>query len=516
MPGIKISKNLKKKLPVEQQENLEDRLWEMSSGTCHLCGEPMNRATDDIEADHDVPEADDGPTTLENLNLAHKSCNAAKGKTPTVDVRPYLRLDAFMRKQSGPVRYGECTSYFGITPQPVYISYPSHGSAKFELPGGSIQTVPVFTVHNSDGDFRYCFVELPREAIFNDEECQPRNIKKSQVWAIYSDLQSNPLHEPPGCRVVKDGSTYKLLMFDGQHKTVASWMCGHTSIVAKIYLDIGLHQTTRLVNSVQAKIKKLPLSPFEIAAKLGDEWEQRWSQYEADVGTEHASEQGFIERLKSSDRSRGAQAFQEARLRNLLDRDDLSILKFIKRSGMVDGDDALIPEATFKNKILKVLVYSKPLKDVGEAGAGRRNHEADNIVRTLNYFTSKVFEPAGAGNPLSDEQLETRRRFVYQGALKFSAEMLQKVLRVTCSTDEDESAFLEAKIDDERWGRIQAAIDQLVTHPVWHRDFDIGPRARAVREALQKNQQVKECLKDVGLTAGYVLGADTLAPEWYK
>jgi hypothetical protein len=516
MPGIRVSQALKKKLPAEQREDIEDRLWAVSGGICHLCGEALNRSADDIEADHVLAESEAGSTDIENLRLAHKACNAAKRNNPTVDVTPYLRLDAFLRTHAGPVRYGECTKFFGITPKAVYITRTPDGTAKFELPDGTIRAVPVFKQTNAEGEFEYCFVELPQAAIFNDEECQPRNIKKAQVWAIYLDLQKNPLHEPPGCRVFEKQGRHRLLMFDGQHKTVATWMCGVNSIVAKVYLNIDLHQTTRLVNSVQAKIKKLPLSPFEVAAKLGDEWEHRWSEYEAEVGTEHASEQGFIDSLKPNDRKRGAQAFQEARLRDILDRDDLSFLKFVKASGAASGEDGLFTEATFKNKILKVMVYGKPLKEAGEAGAAKRTHEADNIVKVLNYFTDSVFDPAPPGKKLTPEQIEIRRRFAYQGALKYSAEMLQKVVRHLCTVDEDDLAFVDAKIDEAKWETITKAIDRLVSHPVWSSDFDSGPKSRAVREALIKNQEVKESLKSVGLDVGYALGVDQIESDWFK
>ena len=514
--GIRISSALKKKLPAEQREDIENRLWAVSGGVCSLCGEAMNRSADDIEADHVLAESEEGNTDVENLRLAHKSCNAAKRNHPTVDVTPYLQLDAFLRKHVGPVRYGECTKFFGITPKTVYITRNPDGTAKFELPDGNIRTVPVFRQTNSEGEYDYCFVELPRAAIFNDEECQPRNIKKAQVWAIYLDLQKNPLHEPPGCRVVDKQGQYKLLMFDWQHKTVATWMCSSTSIVAKIYLNLDLHQTTRLVNSVQAKIKKLPLSPFEVAAKLGDEWEHRWSEYEAEVGTEQASEHGFIDSLKPNDRKRGAQAFQEALLRDILDRDDLLFLNFVKPSGAAGEEDGLFSEATFKNKVLKAMVYGKALKDVGEAGAAKRTHEANNIVKVLNYFTGSVFDPALPGKTPTPAQIEIRRRFAYQGALKYSAEMLQKIVRHYCAVDEDDSAFIDAEIDDSRWEQITKAIDRFVSHPVWSTDFDSGAKSKAVREALSKNQEVKESLKNVGLDVGYALGVDQIGNDWFK
>lgn len=515
MAGIKISKSLKMKLPPEQRDDLEDNLWELSGGICHLCGELMNRSADVIEADHDIPEDSDGRTTIENLNLAHKACNAAKRNNPTVNIRPYLRFNAFIKRAAlkGPVRYGECTEHFRIQPKPVHIAKTEKGKLRFELPDGTAPECEVFHQKNSSGDFEYCYVRLPRAAIFNDDACQPRNIKIGQAWLIYGDLQRNPLHEPPGCRLESVGADkFKILMFDGQHKTVASWMCEYDAIVAKIYINMTLQQATALVNSVQAKIRKLPLSPFEIAAKLGDEWEHKWAEYESEVGTDSASEAGFIKWLRPNDRKRGEQAFREGRIRQLLDRDDFTLLQYVKRS---PNDNGLIPEAAFKSKVLSELVYAKPLKDVGEQGELKRVHEADNIVRVLNYFTARVFEPAEGNDTLTDEQLETKRRLVYQGSLKFVGDMVRRIVNHICATD-DGLEFIEANIDDKKWTKISAAIDRLVGHPIWHQDFELSAKTRAVREALLKNQQVKESLKGVGLTPGYIIGVEELGGDWYK
>lgn len=515
MAGIKISKALSNKLPENQRKDLEENLWKLSNGVCHLCGEAMNRAADLIEADHDIPEDQGGETTIENLKLAHKSCNAAKRHHPTVNIRPYLRLNAFIRKAmtAGPVRYGECATHFGIKPHTVRMTRLDGERVRFELPDGSIAECPVYRQENVAGSFEHCYLNVPREAIFNDEDCQPRNIKIAQAWAIYNDLQRNPLHEPPGCRLEQTkNDEYKLLMFDGQHKTVACWMNGYDHIVVKVYLNLTTQQATALVNSIQAKIKKLPLSPFEVAAKLGDEWEHKWTQYEEQVGTDHASEAGFIKWLAPGERSRGEQAFREGRIRQLLDRDDFVLMQHVKRT---PGDKGAIPEATFKSKVLAELVYAKPLKDIGEQGELKRSLEADNIIRLLNHFAAKVFEPSEGTDALTEEQEEAKRRLVYQGSLKFVSEMLRRIVNTFCTTDNG-LEFIEAKIDDKKWAKISASIDRLVGHPIWQQDFELSPKTRLVREALLKNQQVKETLKDVGLTPGYILGAEPLAGDWYK
>lgn len=55
MNGIVISKALRDSLPPEERDDIEDRLWIKSGGKCFLCSDEMNRASEVLEADHDIP-----------------------------------------------------------------------------------------------------------------------------------------------------------------------------------------------------------------------------------------------------------------------------------------------------------------------------------------------------------------------------------------------------------------------------------------------------------------------------
>ena len=54
-------------------------------------------------------------------------------------------------------------------------------SATFELPDGSTAEVPVFEETNTTGTHRSVFLTLPREAIFNDDDCQPRVVRSDHA-----------------------------------------------------------------------------------------------------------------------------------------------------------------------------------------------------------------------------------------------------------------------------------------------------------------------------------------------
>src|SRR4051794_7473600 len=114
---IRISVSLRRELPDEQRTGIAEWLKAKSGGKCHLCGEDFNWERDQIEADHDEPRSADGATDRSNLWLAHAACNRVKRDHPSLDMRPFLRLRAFMGRQESDVRYGDCLPLFRIAPK---------------------------------------------------------------------------------------------------------------------------------------------------------------------------------------------------------------------------------------------------------------------------------------------------------------------------------------------------------------------------------------------------------------
>jgi hypothetical protein len=513
MPGITISNAMRSRLPAEERDDIEDFLWAKSHGVCHLCGDPLNRASESIEADHDIPEAEGGPTNRANLELAHATpCNRTKRNNPSVDVRPYLKLMAFARRNQNVVHYREAQAHFGITPEATVITW-SPDSLHFEFPDGSIVDAPIFRDPAIGRDpFEYVFVSVPRNALFNDDECQPRTIKLLQVWSIYRDLRDNPLHEPPSCRLIHlGGDRYQLAMFDGQHKTIANWMKGSERVTVKIYLNIDRQDTIRLVNSIQAKIKKLPLSSFELSAKMSDEWADQFARYEETVDPSDASEAGFINWLPASDRARGKQAFQLALARNLLDSPDLALLRFVDKPG-TPPERALMTETTFSKKVLERLIYTKPLTETGDDGQRLRLREKENITAALNILAEMVFEPDADDGALSPQDLIRRKRMAYQSSLAYVSGLLRSLYRQILAVEPDR-AMMERIPNETQMAQIRDAIRRLVEHPVWTADFELSEKTKAVGDALSKNQDAKAAFEAVGLKLGYLIGADELSGD---
>jgi hypothetical protein len=509
--SINISQATRKKMPEGERKNLDQALWDKSGGRCFLCEEPLNRAADDIQADHDLPESDGGTTEIANLNLAHASCNKAKRNAKTVPIRPYLRLTSYAKRKGGRIKYDGFLEHFDISPKPSVVSV-NGATATFELPNGSTVNVPVFEETNTTGTHRNVFLNLPQEAIFNDDDCQPRVVRTDHVWSIYADMQRNVLHEPPSCRLesLAPGKPVRLLLFDGQHKTLASWMMGRTSITSKVYLDMTTAQANELVNSIQAKIKKLPLSPFELAGKMADEWQNKFTEFEEEVGTSEVSEAGFLAWLPQTERARGKAALQSALVQNVLSSADLRITAHVKRPGATSGLFSFT-EQTLKAKIIERLVAKDAQTTKGVAAQTGRDVEASNVVALLNVLNDYAFEPSDDGAALTSVETERARRMCYQGSLSYVADLVRRMYERVVITATTKSPMSTALTEDQG-AELSRAIKLIVDHPVWTADFDRDARMKSVKTSLEKNQETVEAFEGVGLDLSYLVMGKEATP----
>jgi hypothetical protein len=508
--AIQISNGLRKKLPEDEREGIEKTLLEKAGGLCFLCGQKIVEATEKLVADHDVPEAEGGATISANLNLVHEHCNSFKRSHPTINVRPYLKLEGQIRAKGGFLKYDQAAALLGIQPKPVDVVFKGK-SVEITTPDGVVRKCPIFTETNKEGTYQFCFCELPPTAIFNDDECQPRTVKVQHLWQIYSDINRNPLHEAPTCRLKKKANsqqTYELALFDGQHKALSFWVASRETVAVKLYLDLTKEQAVRLVNSVQSKIKKLPLSPFELSAKMADEWQERVSKYEAAVGTSAASEAGFLRWVETDERTRARAALEDAILETIVQDARLDFTKLVAKPG--EGKDTVkLTEAAFRNKVLKPLVHMAPLAEYFVDSQKSRERELNNVVTLLNALYTKAFAIAN----ISPQEEIRAKRLMYQSSINFTASMLRQLMGHRLASAAPRQ-LLDKEPDAAQWALIEADIARYLAHPVWTTGFDTSAKMKAVQDAFSKNQDAAHAFGAVGLKLGYIVGVDQLDPNW--
>lgn len=513
---IRVGPKLKAELPEDERKEIVKWLEAKAWKTCFLCQGPIED-DDELVADHDEVRAAGGPTTRDNLNVAHVRCNAKKGGMTTEQARDVLAVERYLEEHGPGLMYGGVIDHFGITPKPITVM-ATKDIVEFRFSDKSRATAPVYSEINSAGrEFRFSYLELPREAISNDDDCQPRTVKPGQLRQIYLDIHKNPLHEPPSCRLEQPGSKAKqrLLMFDGQHKTIASWMLNRDRIVVKVYLDMDLDEAVTLVNSIQSKIKKLPLTPFELVAKLDQEHRAKFEAYLKITDPASASEDGFIKSLEVTERQKAKQGLEAAVIRNVTEADDeLALYRmYVQRVGL-PPDQKGLTEAAFKNKVLKRLLQTSPLTEPLSEGKVMRERERQHVLRALNALAVKGF--GADGSPLGKIEAERARRMGYQSALQYISYLLRRTFTAVLNPNREEFALMEKEPSKEQWAAIEAAIDRIIKHPVWTTDLEKSDRMRAVQNALSKNQDAAASFQAVGLTPGYVVGAEKLPSDWFE
>lgn len=514
---ITISATLKKAIAKELNitpDQVDDHVWEKSGTRCFLCNDVMNRVgLEKLELDHNIPRDAGGTDSIDNLNLTHASCNRYKLANSTVDVRPHLKFKRFYDSKSGSVNFKDALAFFQIGPSETIVTIDEKANiAHFETVEGKFSE-NIFQEQVGDALQRFCFVSLPISAVTNDDDIQPRQIKLNHLLSIAKDMAMNPLHEQPTCRLIKVGQHWRVLMFDGQHKTVAKLINGASDIVFKVYLDLNREQAVRLVNSIQSRIKKLPLTPFELAAKMADEVKRQLESYENEVGTVDASEGGFIAWLDPDDRARAKAGIASAVIDEIISDPNLAFNSIIAKAGRPLAVPVTITETAFQNQFVKELAHTKPLPAAiqGEEMKVCRQRETRQLIKLMNILYEEGFTALDSEDPSRTQMRMTRLR--YQPALKYIAKLMQAMAAHHAVAMDREMVFLKHEISDDGWDRLRVWARTFFRHPIWTADWNYSSKTKAVFDALNTNTGADNAFQRVGLDASYCMGLNTQPPS---
>lgn len=500
-----ISKELRKKLPDSEKDHIEKKLWDKTGGNCFLCEAKLDPENDYIVPDHDISENDNGKTTLENLNPAHRECNAFKQDNPSMDVRPYLKLKNKIENKSEGTQFDGVLELFNKKTRSVKVI--QHKEFIDLDTGSGTEKLKIFKEKNQ----KFVYAEVPISVLINDKKCQPRNINLGHLWHIFKDIQKNPLHEAPTCRLdpLEKTTQKSLLLFDGQHKAAAFLLDRRETICVKIYLDLDEARANYLIGSIQSKIKKLPLSPFEFTLKMEKEWAKKWEDYSR--ANPDGSEKKFIASIQAADRKRARQAFSEALCAEIIDDESMILNQYIAKKRDKKDFAITILEQTFKNKIIFSLLKNEPLDDKLDVGAEKRELERKNIKKILNLFYQECFTPKD-GKEFTENEKTKIKRMLYQGSLAYIAKML-KGLMSHIFRCELEDAFFQSQGIKTKWNDVTQGIRRLSNHPFWIAPRDQSQKVSDLNVALEKNQASPENFKRIGLDIGYLLSRED-DPHW--
>jgi hypothetical protein len=268
-------------------------------------------------------------------------------------------------------------------------------------------------------------------------------------------------------------------------------------------LNLEREAAVQLVNSIQSRIKKLPLSAFESVAKMGDEYISKFDDYQERSEPPH-SEAGFLDFFPAERKTAAKQSFAASLISNVLEDDQLTIKQHIKQPNVRSSRH--LTEQMVRTKILDPLLHSKPLDEAFKASEGVRQAECQTAVGLINIVVELVFDKKE-----ENEACATRsQRISYQASLNWLFTSIRWAYDYVCPKQEDYP--MSRQPTKAEWKDLRKFIETAVNFPVWTEQEDtqgMGP----ILNAMSKNQNLPQEFNKRGFNYGSIIKPQTL-PKW--
>jgi hypothetical protein len=285
---------LKRQLSDKEKEELIKE--HMSNGIlrCFIDNHPIEDLSQ-VHFHHISPFSEGGPTTKDNIAPVCKDHHKLIRTLSLQEFRDKLMLEKFFTefKKADGIRLDEVLDYklgtkgygtllnFERTDNLIKI-YWSNGSDSY-----SLYKCPIT-------GFQYFYALIPIEYLKNDAELQPRPLESKRMWELYRHFLRYTQLAPAICRLVNK----QILLFDGQHKTVAQIWAGRKQVECKIYLDPDIRSIKETVLAAHDKLRQMPFYTSKLISIYSDLFKADWDDYLEFPGLK--SEADFIEYLVKS------------------------------------------------------------------------------------------------------------------------------------------------------------------------------------------------------------------------
>lgn len=474
---------------------LEQCLLERQSKRCFICNEKIDLVlhAGQLDIDHIIPRADNGPDEENNLALTHATCNRQKGAS---DLRVARRITEFEELQREAIEQGERGANLGhvldrYNGAKAYLRLRRHDdSVEFALPEvGKNEIRRVALYKDLLSDMEYFFTLLPLEYLHHDDRINPRSIGANIRGLIEEFLQRRPqLHvalawwspETNGCGPVK--------IFDGQHKAAAQIMLGIKELPVRVFVEPDTNVLLVANTNAGSKLRQIAFDSAVMRHLGSSLFTERVSQYQEMKGLPENdysfSEKDLVTFFRGEHREM---------LRYIIDavRDSIShnkangLMEFVQWSGKVA--DRPLSYSAIERTFFREFIYKKaletPIDEGMERGENPRVLEREQMVKLMSLFAEIFFvgkwDPDTGGRKL--ENRVQKGDLIPEGHLRAwriaREEILANVLGWVRLVVENYNAYTGQMIDKEKllhhtlpddlWKRIKTFLTRLATLPCW-------------------------------------------------
>lgn len=479
-----------------QLSDIEKRkVLEQHERRCFVDGEPIPEE-ESIEFHHIMPFSEGGETTLDNIAPVCKRHHLTIGTMSLQEYRDKIDLERFF--EGGSKYLSDVISFkkefcrkkinYEIGENLIYLYFKD---SRYEYPLYKCPTT----------GWNYFYATLPVEYFTNDEDLQPRPLRRASMWGLYRHFQVNTQLAPSICRIDENDD---LLLFDGQHKAAAQIWAGRSTIECKVYLrpDARILKETNL--QAHGQFRQMSFYSHELMRKYADIFGEDWAEYMNTEGEK--SEQGFFKFLIHAKNKTRAQARNEISLamyKEIVDDKTNKLSSYLTEKHRARKQPLTF--ARIKKTFFQHMMMPPPVEDEFESDADFRKDEKQNLIKLMNIIAEQGLE--GKWTPERHDATHRKAERIFSaGAVRAWVILLRDVINqhLRHYTDEERRRFFYRRIPDNEFDFFKQFVRKIFSHKIWD-DPDPSGEITA-RLARDDATTARNLFEDRGLTVQWVLG----------
>ena len=406
------------KLSKEQREGLVATLLRSQNDNCFICGKTIDLAVhgNSIDIDHIKPIKVGGKDGPENFAVTHSSCNRMKQASDLRVARILASFDQIAESISDENRapnLGDILERNGGGKYALGVRV-SDGLLKTSFPEAGQNDVLQFPIYDDAlSGFKYTFLNLPIEYVHHDDHINPRSIGKNLKKLIEEFHKKLPqLHVALGWMDTNEGSSFRVRVFDGQHKAAAQVLLGSRNLPVRVFLNpdrdalltANTHAGTTLRQVAFDKSVQRSLG----SSLLVDRMDRYRKDLNLDEEDENFSERDLVNHFKGESREmrryivdwvrNSVTTNRENKLRDYIDYGG-------RRTEMPISYSTV--EKTFYSFFIHNDTLTTPFNYRVEEGSSPRRMEVEQIVCLMNIIAEKIFI-GQFEHPIGARQIENK------------------------------------------------------------------------------------------------------------
>lgn len=387
-------------LSKEEREELVRRLLQAQNDLCYVCGKVINRQVHEVDVDHIISLAQQGPDDESNWGVVHRACNRSKGAR---DLRLQRILYQFKSHAERHINSVEGTftlheALNELVPNRQEVGVKCQGD-RVVLSWVGERGTPVsetYDVMEEPGypPVRSFVARLPFICLHHDREMNPRSIVDLEPM-IEEFYLGNPQLQPSlaTLNVAQSEGKGPVLVFDGQHKAAAQLYAGKDRLMVRVFLNCDRRKLKETNYRAHTKLAQVHF-PQLINDRVGaDLFREEFDRFLRRVDPAKSSEESFFKELPHQQRSEFRQYFQNFLRYEVLTgkagNADSQILSFTETVTARSNRYPLSYDAV-QRTFLQHFLYLKPAKEPIQETEVSRLLERENLIRLMNLFVEEV------------------------------------------------------------------------------------------------------------------------------